>query len=474
MFDKVPISECMEETGSPPLKGRWIDINKGDARNPKYRSRWVAKQFRGLDSDEWFAATPPIESLRMVLSDAMAVPDGDVNFVDQADPKVLRFTDVSRAFFYAPVRRNIYVELVPEARREKGDESKCARLRMSMYGTKAAAQNWALEVRDQLVKKGFVQGAGSPSIYYHPDSELNVFIHGDDFVTSGKHSQVQWFQSVLSSLHEVKHTLLSPHEKIAKEARILNRTVEWHVGIGISLEADPRHSQANIHDSGASNLKPVSTPITREEVAETEAQKLEYVQQRKAKGTLGAKQRGTGETLTGKDATLYRGIAARANFLSTDRPDLMYAAKELTRAMSEPTTGDWNKVIRLGQYLLAKPRARRWFRYQGENVDIAVHSDTDWAGCKTIRRSTTGGYAVVGGHLIKPWCKTQDTIALSSAEAELYGIVRASSEGLGLVSMYKDVGHDATCTVLGDASAALAIIARQGVGRLRHLDTSLL
>ena len=43
-----------------PLKARWVDIDKGT----RYRSRWLAKQFKGSDSEEWFAATPPIEALR--------------------------------------------------------------------------------------------------------------------------------------------------------------------------------------------------------------------------------------------------------------------------------------------------------------------------------------------------------------------------------------------------------------------------
>ena len=56
------------------------------------------------------------------------------------------------------------------------------------------------------------------------------------------------------------------------------------------------------------------------------------------------------------------------------------------------------------------------------------------------------------------WCKTQAVVALSSAEAELYGFVRASAETLRLISMYKDLGTHMNGVVLGDASAALAIV----------------
>ena len=57
---------------------------------------------------------------------------------------------------------------------------------------------------------------------------------------------------------------------------------------------------------------------------------------------------------------------------------------------------------------------------------------------------------LAGSHLIKMWCKTQAVVALSSAEAELYGLVRASAETLGLISMYKDLGTHMNGVVLGD------------------------
>ena len=72
------------------------------------------------------------------------------------------------------------------------------------------------------------------------------------------------------------------------------------------------------------------------------------------------------------------------------------------------------------------------------------------------------------------WGKTQAVVALSSADAELHGVVRASAETMGLISMYKDFGTHMSGVVLGDASAALSIVARRGLGKLRHLDTNYL
>ena len=46
----------------------------------------------------------------------------------------------------------------------------------------------------------------------------------------------------------------------------------------------------------------------------------------------------------------------RAAYLAQDRSDIQYATKELARAMSAPTTLDWQRLKRLGRFLLSKPR----------------------------------------------------------------------------------------------------------------------
>ena len=79
-----------------------------------------------------------------------------------------------------------------------------------------------------------------------------------------------------------------------------------------------------------------------------------------------------------------------------------------------------------------------------------------------------------GTHLIKSWSRMQNLISLSSAEAELYGLVKASSEALGCQSLVKDMGQERTIRVYADASAALGIVHRKGLGQVRHIDTNTL
>ena len=102
--------------------------------------------------------------------------------------------DVSRAFFYAPVQHDIYVELCEEAIECEEDRGKCGKLQMSMYGTKAAAQNWQKEVTETMVKVGFKVGKSSPVILNHSQKEIRTLVHGDDFVSSGRPEDLKWLQ----------------------------------------------------------------------------------------------------------------------------------------------------------------------------------------------------------------------------------------------------------------------------------------
>ena len=73
LYEKVPVSQCYERTGKAPISIRWIDINKGDAEKPNYRSRLVAREINTHKRDDLFAATPPLEALKIILSMQHAV-----------------------------------------------------------------------------------------------------------------------------------------------------------------------------------------------------------------------------------------------------------------------------------------------------------------------------------------------------------------------------------------------------------------
>ena len=128
---------------------------------------------------------------------------------------------------------------------------------------------------------------------------------------------------------------------------------------------------------------------------------------------------------------------------------------------------------RLGRYLIGKPRLVFKYPFQ-EAGTVECYSDTDWAGCPKTRKSTSGGVIRLGQHILKTYSSTQPTVSLSSGEAEFYCVVRASGAALGQQSLFADLGTPLSVRVWTDSSAAVDICSRQGLGKLRHIDTQTL
>ena len=179
-----------------------------------------------------------------------------------------------------------------------------------------------------------------------------------------------------------------------------------------------------------------------------------------------------GDELDDEAATLYRALSARLLYLSMDRPEISFAAKELCRYFAHPTKVGVEALKRAARFLVGLPRLVWHFPFQEYTKDLRVYVDTDFGGCQTTRRSTSGGVALRGRHPVKHWSVTQPTIALSSGEAELGGICRGASLALGLQSLAKDLGIELNVHIYTDATAAIGICRRRGLGKIRHLHVS--
>ena len=79
---------------------------------------------------------------------------------------------------------------------------------------------------------------------------------------------------------------------------------------------------------------------------------------------------------------------------------------------------------------------------------------------------------MIGSCCVKHWAKTQTTISLSSGEAELHGIAMGCAQSLGIQSLMRDMGWHATIVIHSDATAAIGIARRKGLGKIRHLDVT--
>ena len=140
--------------------------------------------------------------------------------------------------------------------------------------------------------------------------------------------------------------------------------------------------------------------------------------------------------------------------------------------MSKPRVKDMRKLVRLGKYLIGRERYVLKFDYQGEVKKLDVWTDTDYAGCRETRKSTSGGTIHFGKHQLKFWSSTQKIIALSSGEAEYYGIVKGSAEAIGSRSILEDMGIRVAIRVKEDSTAAKGVASRSGLGKVRHIEVN--
>ena len=444
VYEYVSREEATRSGKGKIIKGRWIDINKGDSKNPDYRSRFVGKEFNtGVDSS-LYAATPPLEALKLLISGAAS---------ERRRGTHMMFSDVKRAYFNAPTNREIYVEVPREDPNWK--PGLLGRLRLSLYGTRDAAANWQRCVSEHLVSIGFRPGRSNPCVFWHPEREIRALVHGDDYASTGDLKQLDWLRTELEKKFEMKTQIVghSNRSDVIREAKILNRVVRANEE-GWEYECDQRHVEIMLEQLGLTQAKPLGTPG------------VEETTDKKDGGTEVSKS----PILSNEKASLYRAITARGNYVAQDRPDIQYAVKELCRRMSDPDEASWDKLVRLGRYLRGRPRAVSRFEWQTCPRTQDVFSDANWAGCRSSRKSTSGGAIRLGTHCVRTWSKTQNTIAQSSAESELLAIVRAATEALGCMSLAADLGWTFDTRLHVDAAAALGILERRGVGRIRHLD----
>jgi hypothetical protein len=429
---RAPTAECWRDTGKAPIGSKWVDVNKGDAANPLIRSRFVVKEIATYKTDDFFAATPPLEAFRLLLSLAAS---GAHNIK-------IELLDARKAHLHAFADRTVYTQLPPEL----AAQGFCARLVRCLYGTRDAPRRWEAFLAEQLVALGFAKGRASPCCFYHARLGVRCIVHGDDFVLSGTAGALD---EVKARMHE--RFLLKELGRLGgdpgelRELRVLNRIVQW-TPQGLRYEADPRHGEILVRGVAGAE-RALSVPGTPSKDFDPQNAEAE---------------------LPPAIASLFRSFAARANYLAMDRPDLAQATKELCRRMSAPTAADLRALGRVARYVVGSPRVVYQYPWQQAPV-LRAFSDSDFAGCVASRFSTSGGAALLGAHLLKHWASTQKRHTLSSGEAELGAIVKSFSEILGLQSVARDLGVELRPEVHADSAAAIGICNRSGIGKVRHL-----
>ena len=235
-------------------------------------------------------------------------------------------------------------------------------------------------------------------------------MHGDDFTFAGTESELRKIEAKVQEWYDVKvRGILGSGKRDVHEIEILGRNLTW-TEEGPEYEGSDKHRRALLEglwlteESKAVN----SAAVKPEEIGFEEDTNM----------------------LDASEAKIFRSLAATLNYMSSDRSDVQYAAKEVCKMMAKPTRGSWKRLKKAGRYLKGVEnltwKMGAW--QNNEEVNVDVHVDSYWAKGPE-RKSTSGGMMMINGTVVKHWSKTQATSALSTAVAEYYAVVTGAAEG---------------------------------------------
>ena len=134
------------------------------------------------------------------------------------------------------------------------------------------------------------------------------------------------------------------------------------------------------------------------------------------------------------DPTLYRQLIGSLMYLVNTRPNICFAVNSLSQFMVEPRRVHWVAAKHVLRYLQGTVHYGLDYR-QGDGVRLVGYIDSDWAGCASDRKSTSGYYFDLGSTVVSCFIRKQKSVALSSFEAEYMAASQASCEAIWLRKM---------------------------------------
>lgn len=331
-----------------------------------------------------------------------------------------------------------------EDRREKGLSTDVLwKLKKKWYGRRIAGQKFVDWAAKQSESEGFERSLVAPWFFHHGPKDNSMEVHMDDFHGTGPEKEAVGFLEALSLKVVMKYKIDRAGDTYEHLRRLRTLTPQ-----GMFVQPNPKYLQSMLRLLDLEQANPAPTPETA------------------------SKDQPDGQPVDKETAKCFRScVGGKALYLSFDRPDVQHAVRELTKEMKEPTVSGMNSLRRLARYLKGTANHGVWLPAGGDIDSLNVSSDTDWASCKKTRKSCAGGVFMWGDCLIGSYSRGLSMICLSSGEAEFNGGVIATSEGIFYKEVLDFFRIRVVLNIYLDSSAARGVFQREGVGRIRHLET---
>lgn len=177
-----------------------------------------------------------------------------------------------------------------------------------------------------------------------------------------------------------------------------------------------------------------------------------------------------------QDGQHYRSLVGALLYIAvTARPDIANTVGILGRKVSSPSESDWTAAKRILRYLKG---TQDWRLVLGQSREegnrLVAYSDADWAGDVSSRKSTTGCVIFYNGGAISWISRKQNSVTLSSMEAEYCALSETCQELLWIRRLLKDFNEEQQqpTLVFEDNQSCLSFVSSDRMSkRSKHIET---
>jgi Reverse transcriptase (RNA-dependent DNA polymerase) len=347
--------------------------------------------------------------------------------------------DVKSAFLNGELEEEVYVEQ-PPGFEDANLYDFVYKLFKALYGLKQAPRAWYETLSTFLIENHFTRGVVDKTLFYkhHGKDIILVQIYVDDIVFGSTNEKLcEKFSSLMSNKYEMS--------MMGELSFFLGLQIQQKVdGIFICQSKYVKEllKKFNLEDSS-----PAKTPIST-------ATKLDLDPKGKK-----------------VDSSTYRGMVGSLLYLTASRPDIMFATCLCARFQADPKESHLIAIKRIFRYLKGTPNLGLWYP-KDTGFELVGYSDSDYAGCKIDRKSTTGSCQFLGGRLVSWFSKKQHSVSTSTAEAEYIAAGSCCAQILWMKNQLMDYGLELTnIPIYCDNTSAIAISDNPVQhSRTKHID----
>ena len=376
-------------------------------KNGGPKARLVAlgcRQIHGVDYLDTFAPVVKLTTIRVLLALA-AVHDLECEQMD-----------VVTAFLNGDLQEDIYMQ-IPEGLRSPENEGMVCKLLKSLYGLKQAPRQWYEKIHNYFVQELKFRNSPNDPCLYIRDSNSSftiIALYVDDLLILGNSK---------TTIADLKLDLRKRFEM--KDMG----PVSVMLGIEISRDRTNRKIFISQKEYIAEVLKRFEMQECRSVSTPMDKSSLIQIDQR--------------NELLSSNVPYRQAIGSLIYLVSGTRPDLAFSVRRLSQYLENPCAQHWTAVKRVLRYLQATKS--HGILYDGlQTKKVLGYSDSDYAGCTTERKSTSGYVFILAGGAISWKSKKQSLVATSSCEAEYIASCAAAKEAIWISRLIAELQKQGT------------------------------